>query len=575
MVKKIFRSSLLTALLVLAAGLFFGIGILYQYFEKQLINELKSKAVYISYAVESSGADYIQGVSGSGERITLIAADGKVIADTEASAESMENHLQRQEVKQAIETGSGTSVRYSDTLTEKIIYYAVKMEDGNILRVSARQYTVATVLLGLVQPMAVILVLVVILSFVLSSRVAKSIVQPINRLDPENPEGDDIYEELSPLLKKISRQRKIIDDQLQSARQKQEEFRLITENMNEGFLVIDSEMNLLTYNASALRLLGISETVQGNVLTMNRSRAFRDTTEKALSGERSESEMSLDGRTCGLIANPVFEGRKVIGAVIVILDITERAKREQMRREFTANVSHELKTPLTSISGFAEMMKADGERLLTQVRGDVLENAANQDNGLGGYVETVIDFSGSIYDEAQRLITLVGDIIKISELDEKSVGLEKERVNLRELSIEITERLKPAAENKNIRISVIGSGEVEGVRKILDEMICNLCDNGIKYNKAGGLLDVIIASDSEKRTVTLTVRDTGIGIPKSAQSRVFERFYRVDKGRSKSMGGTGLGLAIVKHGAMYHDAEIRLESEENEGTEVSVAFRAV
>lgn len=548
MTKKIFRSFLLTTLLTLAVSMLFVFGILYQYFEEQLMDGLKSKAVFISHAVESEGGDYLERIGDVGERVTLIAPDGTVIADTEANAAEMENHLERSEVKQASESGSGTSVRYSDTLTEKIIYYAVKTPDGNILRVSIKHYTVITILLGLVQPILVTLLIAAVLCFVLSSKLSKSIVKPINSLDLDAPENNDAYEELAPLLKKISRQRKIIDEQLQTAKRLQEEFRLITENMSEGFLVINSERNVLTYNSAALRLLEISEPPSGNVLTVNRSGSFRNAVERALSGERSENEMMFGESCYGIIANPVLNGGEVIGAVIVILDVTERVRREQLRREFTANVSHELKTPLTSISGFAEMM-------INGVPDDI-----------------AADFARSIYDEAQRLIVLVGDIIKLSELDENSAQLERERVDLRGLSEEVAKRLDFAAENKNVAVTVIGNAQITGVRKILDEIIFNLCDNAIKYNKNGGSADIVISSDTEKHTVTLTVRDTGIGIPGYAQNRVFERFYRVDKGRSKSAGGTGLGLAIVKHGAACHNAEIRLKSEENKGTEISIIF---
>ncbi len=548
MTKKIFRSFLLTTLLTLAVSMLFVFGILYQYFEEQLMDGLKSKAVFISHAVESEGKDYLERIGDVGERVTLIAPDGTVIADTEANAAEMENHLERSEVKQAAENSSGTSVRYSETLTEKIIYYAVKMPNGNILRVSVKHYTVITILLGLVQPILVTLLIAAVLCFVLSSKLSKSIVNPINSLDLDAPENNDAYEELAPLLKKISRQRKIIDEQLQTAKRLQEEFRLITENMSEGFLVINSERNVLTYNSAALRLLEISEPPSGNVLAVNRSGPFRNAVERALSGERSENEMMFGESCYGIIANPVLNGGEVIGAVIVILDVTERVRREQLRREFTANVSHELKTPLTSISGFAEMM-------INGVPDDI-----------------AADFARSIYDEAQRLIVLVGDIIKLSELDENSAQLERERVDLRELSEEVAKRLDFAAENKNVAVTVIGNAQITGVRKILDEIIFNLCDNAIKYNKHGGSADIVISSDTEKHTVTLTVRDTGIGIPGYAQNRIFERFYRVDKGRSKSAGGTGLGLAIVKHGAACHNAEIRLKSEENKGTEISIIF---
>ena len=331
--------------------------------------------------------------------------------------------------------------------------------------------------------------------------------------------------------------------------QMQEEFKLITENMSEGFLVIDSEMRILTHNTAAMKLLNMSEAESENVLSVNRSKAFRKMLERVLSGVRNESETESDGKYYRFIANPVLDENHIIGAVIVILDVTESVNSENLRREFTSNVSHELKTPLTSISGFAEIMK----------NGDTPN-------------EMVIDFSNSIYDEAQRLISLVSDIMKISELDEKTVVYEKETVDLYSLSLEVAERLRAEADKKNIKINVIGdTAEVIGVRKILDEMIYNLCDNAIKYNKENGIVDIIVSLADSK--VKLIVRDTGIGIPTAQQSRVFERFYRVDKARSKSIGGTGLGLAIVKHGAIYHNAEIELESKENAGTLVSVIFK--
>lgn len=546
--KKIFRSSVLVTLFVLISSVVLIMGILYDYFESQLIGELKREAAYISAAIENEGIEYLDSIENQNERITLIAHDGTVIADTVVDVKSLENHSSRDEVKQAIQNGSGTSSRYSDTLTEKIVYYAIKMEDGNILRISTRHYTVVTILIGLAQPIAIVAFISLILSLWLCHRVSVKLVEPINTLDLEHPENNETYDELTPLLKKIANQRQTIDKQLKDAVQMQEEFKLITENMNEGFLVIDKEMRILTYNSSAMKFLDISEKESESILSVNRTKEFREMLERVLSGERYESETESDERCCRFIANPVFDGGGVIGAVIVILDVTESVNREKLRREFTSNVSHELKTPLTSISGFAEIMKS----------GDTPE-------------ETVIDFSNSIYNEAQRLISLVSDIMKISELDEKSVVYEKETVDLYALSLEAAERLRTEADKKNAKINVTGdTAEVVGVRKILDEMIYNLCDNAIKYNKDNGIVDIIISSSDNK--VKLTVRDTGIGIPTAQQSRVFERFYRVDKARSKSIGGTGLGLSIVKHGAMYHNAEIELESKENVGTSVSVIF---
>ena len=544
--KKIFSSSVLVTLFVLISSIILIMGVLYDYFESQLINELKSKTMYISSAIEYSGIEYLDNIDNENERITLISADGTVIADTVADTETLENHSGRDEVKQAIRNGSGTSSRYSDTLTEKIVYYAVKMKDGNILRISARHYTVVVILLGLAQPILVIILVGVLMSMWLCRRVSAKLVEPINRLDLEFPENNETYEELTPLLEKIVRQRETIEKQLKNASQMREEFRLITENMSEGFLVIDSEMRILTHNSAVMKFLNISESE--NILSVNRTKHFRDMLECVLNGKRHEAETESDGKCYRFIANPVFEENAVIGAVIVILDVTESVNREKLRREFTSNVSHELKTPLTSISGFAEIMK----------NGDIP-------------AEMVTDFAGSIYDEAQRLTALVSDIMKISELDEKTVIYEKESVDIYNLSIEIAERLRSESDRRNVRINVTGeTAEIIGVRKILDEMIYNLCDNAIKYNKYNGTVDMTIGRTDNG--VKITVRDTGIGIPVPHQSRIFERFYRVDKARSKAVGCTGLGLAIVKHGAIYHNAEISLKSVQDKGSEFKIIF---
>lgn len=547
MTNKIFRSVFFTSVLTLAAGLVLAFGVLFGAFEDRIEKELKSEAGYIAYSVENGDTDFFSKFSGSDKRVTLIAANGDVIADTQAAASDMGNHADREEVKDALKYGSGTKVRYSETLTEKTIYYAQRLSDGNVLRVSTTQYTIVTIILGLMQPMIIVLVIAMALSFFLSSKVSKKLIQPINSIDLNNPENSDTYEELSPLLHKIINQRRTIDGQIEKAKQVQEEFKLITENMSEGFFVIDKNAKLLSYNSAALKLLDASAS-EDNVLTLNRTSGFIDAVSNALRGRHAENTMLHADRTYNLIANPVFDKESVIGAVIVIIDVTETAKREAMRREFTANVSHELKTPLTSISGFAELMKSGG----------IPE-------------ETVVDFSNSIYTEAQRLISLVSDIIKISELDEKDNRLDRESVNLYELAAEVINRLKPAAEKKNIGFTLKGeNAETFGVRSIIDEMIYNLCDNAIKYNKNGGSVTVTVNNDGDKAKIS--VKDTGIGIPKTQQDRIFERFYRVDKSRSKAEGGTGLGLSIVKHGAMYHNADISVESEIEKGTAMTIAF---
>lgn len=552
--KKIFRSSLLTVCLVLAATIALIMGLLFHFFEKQIQKELANEAGFLAHALENEGAGYFDSFDNKNNRlagnnrITWIDENGTVLFDSRADVSELDNHADRDEIKTAMKEGKGMSTRYSKTLTEKTVNYAIRLSDGSILRVSTEQYTVVTILMGMLQPILFIMFVALILTLVLSARVSKAIIEPINKLDLEIPENNDTYEELTPLLRKIADQKETIGEQLADARKKQKEFNLITENMSEGFLVIDADANLLTYNSAALNLLEITPPTDRSVLLFCRAKEFRGVISDVLSGIKAENTMVREERSYSLIANPVYEKESVIGAVVVILDITEREKRDMLRREFTANVSHELKTPLTSISGFAELMKA----------GDVLEN-------------DVTDFSKSIYDEAQRLITLVNDIIKISELDGQSIPYEKETVDLYELSKEVIGRLEKEADKKNITFHLIGGrAEIIGVHKILEEMLYNLCDNAIKYNKENGTVDVLVNQTGDG--VNVIVRDTGIGIPISHQDRVFERFYRVDKSHSKKVGGTGLGLAIVKHGALYHHAKLSLESTVDVGTVVTIAF---
>ncbi len=552
--KKIFRSSLLTVCLVLAATIALIMGLLFHFFEKQIQKELANEAGFLAHALENEGAGYFDSFDNKNNRlagnnrITWIDENGTVLFDSRADVSELDNHADRDEIKTAMKEGKGMSTRYSKTLTEKTVNYAIRLSDGSILRVSTEQYTVVTILMGMLQPILFIMFVALILTLVLSARVSKAIIEPINKLDLEIPENNDTYEELTPLLRKIADQKETIGEQLADARKKQKEFNLITENMSEGFLVIDADANLLTYNSVALNLLEITPPADRSVLLFCRAKEFRGVISDVLSGIKAENTMVREERSYSLIANPVYEKESVIGAVVVILDITEREKRDMLRREFTANVSHELKTPLTSISGFAELMKA----------GDVLEN-------------DVTDFSKSIYDEAQRLITLVNDIIKISELDGQSIPYEKETVDLYELSKEVIGRLEKEADKKNITFHLIGGrAEIIGVHKILEEMLYNLCDNAIKYNKENGTVDVLVNQTGDG--VNVIVRDTGIGIPISHQDRVFERFYRVDKSHSKKVGGTGLGLAIVKHGALYHHAKLSLKSTVDVGTVVTIAF---
>ncbi len=543
MTKRIFTSIILASVIVLLASGGLTMGVLYNHFGNQLEEELRTEAEFLSIAVENEGMGAFDSIPSEAERITYIDTDGTVLFDNRSNADDMENHLDREEIQEAMEDGSGMAVRESDTLSQRTLYYALRLADGTVLRVSSTQYSLPGLLGGMIQPLLIILILMLILAGFLASRLAKNIVNPLNRLDLDHPEENQTYEEVAPLLTKINRQQKSLQAEIADAKRQQEEFSIITDNMEEGFLVIDSHTEVLSYNSSALRLLGAREQdARQSVLALNRSESFQRTVEKVLGGQHVISNQEFQGITCQVAANPVFQEGKVTGAVILILDLTEKMKGEQMRREFTANVSHELKTPLTSISGFAEIIN-------------------------DGFVkpEDTKKFAGRIFKEAQRLITLVNDVIKISQLDEGKLPYEKEEVDLYEAVRETFLRIEDHAKAEGVHLYLYGPHiKSNTVKTILDEIIYNLCDNGIKYNKKGGSLTVTISQEGEKPVVT--VEDTGIGISEEDQKRIFERFYRVDKSHSKAIGGTGLGLSIVKHGTMFLGADMKVESTLGEGS---------
>ena len=461
----------------------------------------------------------------------------------------MENHNDREEIQEAQDNRLGTATRYSSTLAEQTLYSARRLSDGTVIRLASSQRTVWLLLLAMVQPILVILVLALLLSAVLASQLSRRIIRPIAELDLEHPEDCDAYDELAPLLTRVKRQNDTIKQQLGQLQQKQTEFSALTENMSEGFLLLDRQGHVLSHNSGALRLLGAEEPVgEVNALFLNREEHFRQAVDEVLEGRRSRQVLQMNGRCCQLLANPVWEDGEPAGAVLVLMDVTEQEKREELRREFTANVSHELKTPLTAISGIAEIMQ-------------------------GGMVkpEDIRDFAGDIYQEARRLIALVEDILRLSQLDEGAENLEREPVELLSLSQEVARRLETAARSAGVSVEVRGTPvQVQGVRRVLDEMIYNLCENAIKYNRTGGRVTLTVGQGAEGPEVT--VADTGIGIPSEDQSRVFERFYRVDKSHSKEIGGTGLGLSIVKHGALLHNAQIYLNSQVDRGTSIRLSF---
>ena len=543
MTKRIFKSILLAAFVVLLASTGLTLGVLYNHFGNQLEKELRTEAEYLAIAVEKEGMKAFDSLPAEAQRITYVDTDGTVLFDNAAEADQMENHKEREEIEEAMETGRGSAVRTSDTLSRKTLYFALRLGDGTVLRVSSEQYNVPGLIGGMVQPMLLILLLMLIISGFLASRLAKHIVNPLNGLDLDHPQENQTYDEIAPLLTKISRQQNSLQREIADAKRQQEEFSIITENMEEGFLVIDSHTEVLSYNSSALRLLGAEEKqARQSVLALNRSEAFQDTVERVLSGQHVISNQEFQGISCQVAANPVFQDGRVTGAVILILDVTEKMNGEKMRREFTANVSHELKTPLTSISGFAEIIS-------------------------DGFVrpEDTKKFAGRIFNEAQRLITLVNDVIKISQLDEGKLPYERESVDLYETVREILKRMEESANAEGIHLYLYGPHvKADTVRTILEEVLYNLCDNGIKYNKKGGSLTVTLSMEGD--CPRIMVEDTGIGISEEDQKRIFERFYRVDKSHSKAIGGTGLGLSIVKHGSMFLGGDMKVESTLGEGS---------
>ena len=549
MTKKIFKSTVLVSASVLILGIAFVLGILYQYFGKQLDTELAREASYLAYGVEQQGEEYLQQLKNTDSRITYIGEDGTVIYDNEADAAEMENHKDREEFKEALATGAGEAQRMSSTLSEKTVYYAKRLSDNSVLRVSSTQYSAFALVLQLVQPVLCIIFVMLILAGIFASRIAGKIVEPINELDLEKPDENEVYEEVAPLLGKISRQNRQIHTQLEEARRNQEEFSIITENMQEGLLVIDSYTMMLSGNSSAWKIFQVNEPGTGrSVYSLDRNEDFRKVIETVLEGKHGSALLHLDNEFVQLIANPVNRDGKTVGAVLLLMNETEKVQRENLRREFSANVSHELKTPLTSISGFAEIIQ-------------------------DGFVkeEDVKKFAGRIYKEAQRLIQLVEDTIRISQLDEGENPYEWENIDLYTVAKDVCGNLNEAAKKKNVHLYIEGERLIcRTVRPILEEILYNLCDNGIKYNKDNGIVSILIRDLGNE--VQLSVEDNGIGIPREDRKRVFERFYRVDKSHSKEIGGTGLGLSIVKHGVTFLGGTLNLVSEVDKGTEITVTL---
>lgn len=548
MTKKIFRSIIVVAMIVLLAGLFIASTFFYDYFNKSQVSQLKEELSLVSTNVDKIGIEYFDNFNSPVFRFTLVDADGEVLYDSQATEEDMENHLEREEIAEALESGHGSSARYSSTLTERTFYEATRLESGNILRVSVSQVTVGALILGMLPAICAIVLISIVVALLLSHKMAKSIVKPLNELDLENPAENETYEELAPILTKLNKQHKQITRQMQELRQKSDEFEQITDSMNEGLVLLDKKGMILSINAAAKELFGTGEMAIGrDFLTLDRNTEMSRAIEKALDGKKAELREERNGSEYQFIINHTESDGKMIGVVILCFDITETAFAERTRKEFTANVSHELKTPLQSIIGSAELLE----------------------NGLVKPEDTK-RFIGNIKNEAIRLVSLINDIIRLSQLDEDSETV-TESVDLYDIANEVIEALTVSASKKQVELRLNGESCVmNGIRRYLYEIVYNLCDNAIRYNKDGG--KVTIDLKNTDGNVVLSVSDTGIGIPTEHQSRIFERFYRVDKSHSKETGGTGLGLSIVKHAVAYHGGTIRLESKPQEGTTIIVEF---
>lgn len=538
MTGKIIRSLFSLAMLVLVIGAALFSGILYGYYEKQSFASLAQEAEQLQQTMEYVSPEQMR----SADRITLISPDGTVLYDSVARADAMENHLSREEVVQALREGTGKSSHYSSTVLKKNLYYALRLEDGNILRLSREQSSLGAMLLNMAWPIAATVAGLLLLAAGLSVRLARQITQPINAISPDDPQN--VYPELQPLTQRLRQQRETIRNQMDELSRRMREFSAMTENMSEGFLLIDLRGHVLTENHSASMLL---PTDVDNIAKCSQ-RELCQAAQQALTGHRCERLLQQGERTLSVIASPVLESGQVTGAVVLTLDVTEREQREKLRREFSANVSHELKTPLTSISGFAELMSQ-------------------------GLVppDKVREFSMDIQKECTRLTNLVEDIIDLSRLEEGGGDMTWEDIDLYTLCDDVLQSLEPVAKRQTVTLRLAGESlQVRGVYQVLREMIYNLCDNAIKYNRSGGSVTVTAARSAGRASVT--VADTGIGIPYEDQSRVFERFYRVDKSHSRAIGGTGLGLSIVKHAAALHGAEIKLQSQPEDGTVITVLF---
>lgn len=549
MTKRIFRSIFTVAAVILLASFVLITGVLYEYFSNKQVDQLNMQTNLAAQGLEAAGEDYLSDMDISGCRLTWIAADGTVLYDSQAEQSGMENHADREEVRQALKTGHGESMRYSTTLMERQLYSADRLSDGTVVRISDTQYTPLTLILGMIQPVIIIALIALLLSLLLASRMAKRIVKPLNEMSLDNAEKIETYPELAPLTDKLKSQQNQLREQEKELRRRRDEFEAATGSMTEGLVLLNEQGSVLSINKAATKALDIGRYCIGkDIRALSEEPRLRETVEKALGGEHGEAHITLGGVSYRLYASPVTSGDRVAGAALLMLDTTEKEKAEQLRREFSANVSHELKSPLHTISGCAELLA----------------------NGIV-QPEDVPHFLSQIQSESKRMIALIEDIIKLSHLDEGAEDMQREDVDLLSVARREAGNLSQAAEDAGVTLTVSGeSAVINGIPQLLAAIVHNLCENAIKYNHPGGFARVNVRREGKK--TLLTVEDDGIGIPPEEQQRIFERFYRVDKSHSKEVGGTGLGLSIVKHAAALHNARISVVSAPDRGTTITLAF---
>lgn len=546
MKNKIFRALVaLAAMAVLVASGLITFLVSQDYFNETK-KELAQEARYISMGLESGGNDFLNKIAaenGSNVRITLIDKDGIVLFDNQAEAKTLENHAMRQEIMEAVAVGAGEAERFSDTLDKTTYYYAVRLEDGKILRLARTIDSIYKSVLQMMPIMGGIVIVVAFLASIVARRVTFNLIKPLDQVNLDEPLDNETYDELAPFLTRIAKQKRQLSKNLKKLRGKQEELTIITNNMNEGLVLLNGQQNVLFINESAAKIFGFSakEVIGRNILTVDRAQEVQDLLQKVSQAGKGEGLYEKDGHFYQLSGSSVNGS----GSVILIYDVTEKMTAEKLRREFSANVSHELKTPLQSILGYAEIMK----------------NGLVKDEDKQRFLER-------IHAEAGNMIELIQNIMELSRLDENKTLDEFEDVDLLKLAQSVTLRLKHKAQTKGVTLNVNGSSAcVCGVQSILSEVLYNLVDNSIKYNKDNGKVDVKVQDTSEE--VTVSVSDTGIGIGAADRERVFERFYRADKSHSKEIGGTGLGLSIVKHGVLFHKGRVELESEPGVGTTIT------